>query len=188
MSFIQRFPFAEQTYVVVPGVLCSFVDSACYSCIHSSFFERFYVCSTIICIFLNYIYVTVRFSGAHSHFFLNDFLQSVAGRYQESKRPRDFILDLLKLHVPTLLIVQYGEGEGIAREGEKVQMDFKQFLHKFIQRNALKHSLLKEMSAIMVRACIHHATFDVQSIATVTNELRHIHLPLPTGLYRSRER
>ena len=92
-----------------------------------------------------------RFSGAHSHYFINDFLQSVAKRYEESKRSRDFVLDLLKLHVPTLLVIEYGEGEDTVKEGEKVQKDFKQFLHNFVLRNALKQSLLKEMSVIMVR-------------------------------------
>lgn len=91
-----------------------------------------------------------RISGAHAHYFINDFLQQVAVRYQKSNRARDFVLDLLKLHVPTLLVIQRGEGEEIAKEGEKVQRDFKQFLHSFIQRNALKQSLLKEMIVIMV--------------------------------------
>ena len=92
-----------------------------------------------------------RFSGAHSHYFINDFLQSVAKRYEQSKRSRDFVLDLLKLHVPTLLVIEYGEGDDTVKEGEKVQKDFKQFLHNFVRRNALKQSLLKEMSVIMVR-------------------------------------
>ena len=95
---------------------------------------------------------TCRFSGAHAHYFINDFLQSVAGMYQESGRARDFVLDLLWLNASGLLAIDPGTGERETskEEGEKVQKDFKQFLHNFIRRNALKHSLLGEMSVIMV--------------------------------------
>ncbi|CAI8008749.1 hypothetical protein GBAR_LOCUS5961, partial [Geodia barretti] len=93
--------------------------------------------------------VSERFSGAHSHYFINDFLQSVAGKYEESKA-KDFILDLLTLRVSGLLAIDpiAEEEEEIAR-GDKAQKDFKKFLHNFIRKNALKHSLLQEMAVIM---------------------------------------
>ena len=74
----------------------------------------------------------------------------MAGKYEESKA-KDFILDLLTLRVSGLLAIDpiAEEEEEIAR-GDKAQKDFKKFLHNFIRKNALKHSLLQEMAVIMV--------------------------------------
>lgn len=87
-----------------------------------------------------------RFSGAHAHYFIHDFLQSVARQYQESGRAKDFILDLLVIKVNRLLAIEPGDEEA----GGEVQRNFKGFLQDFIRRNALKHSLLLEMNSIMV--------------------------------------
>ena len=92
------------------------------------------------------LFSVVRFSGAHSHYFMNDFLQSVANRYQESKRPKDFVMDLLRLRVSGLLAIDPGEHDA----GEEVQKSFKNFLQSFIRRNALKQTLLREMSIKML--------------------------------------
>ena len=70
--------------------------------------------------------------------------------YEESGRAKDFVLDLLKLHVKELLAIDVGEGIEQEKTGEDVQKSFKQFLQNFIRRNALKHGLLKEMSIMMV--------------------------------------
>ena len=75
----------------------------------------------------------------------------MAERYQESGRAGEFVLDILKLHVKTLLANESGEEKEL-KEGEHVQDEFKKYLHSFIQRNALKHMLLKDMGIIMVSA------------------------------------
>ena len=88
-----------------------------------------------------------RFSGAQGHYFIPDFLQSVAKRYQENGRARDFVLDLLRVKVNKLLAVEPGEYEAA---GAEVQRNFRGFLQDFIRRNALKLALLREMKYIMV--------------------------------------
>ena len=92
---------------------------------------------------------------------MNDFLQSVAQRYKENDRAREFVLDLLKLHVKTLLANDSGKEDEL-KEGARVQNEFKIFLHNFIQRNRLKNHLLQKMSGIMV--CIYQYEY-IQSIS-----------------------
>lgn len=103
---------------------------------------------------VNYFSLNFRFSGAHSHYFIDGFLQSVAEKYQESKRGTDYILDLLKLPVKNLLAIDPEREvamENVTKTGEDVQSSFKQFLHEFITRNSLKHTLLMKMEIIMVK-------------------------------------
>ena len=87
-----------------------------------------------------------RFSGAHVHSFILDFLQSVAKRYQGSGRAKNFVLDLLAIRVPNLFAIERGEEAA----GEEVQKNFKTFLQDFIRRNDLNHALLSDMNVIMV--------------------------------------
>ena len=77
---------------------------------------------------------------------MKDFLQLVADRYKSDGRAGDFILDLLRLQVPKLLSIE--PGEEVA--GQEVQSEFKKFLQDFIRRNALKHTILTQTSAIVV--------------------------------------
>ena len=84
-----------------------------------------------------------RFSGAHAHNCIHDFLQSVAKRYEESGRAKDFVLDLLALRVFKLFAIE-------SEEDKAVQESFKASLLAFIRRNALKHALLSDMTVIMV--------------------------------------
>ena len=87
-----------------------------------------------------------RYSGAHAHYYVKDFLQKVADRYKSDSRAGEFVLDLLKLQVPKLLSIE--PGEEVA--GQEVQSEFKKFLQDFIRRNALKHTILTQTSAIVV--------------------------------------
>ena len=77
---------------------------------------------------------------------MNEFLQSIAIKYQEDRRARDFVVDLVKIRVPRLLAIEPGE----EKAGSEVQTSFKQFLQSYIRRNALKHTLLTHISHIMV--------------------------------------
>ena len=47
--------------------------------------------------------VVGRFQTARLHFYLSEFLKAIAQKYRESKRPVEFLLDLLKLNVGRLL-------------------------------------------------------------------------------------
>ena len=92
---------------------------------------------------------TSRFSGAQHHHYLLDFLKRVANRYCDDGRAGDFVMDLLKLKVPKLFAVEQG-GE----KDEEVRCMFTTFLRNYIHRNALKHTILKNMSKIMVRQAV----------------------------------
>ena len=86
---------------------------------------------------------TPRFSGAHRHHYLLDFLQSVAECYRDDERAGDLVVDLLKLQVPKLFAV-----EGGREEDEAVRCEFSRFLRKYI---LLECDILEKMSSIMVR-------------------------------------
>ena len=88
----------------------------------------------------------LRYSGAHGHYYIKDFLKSVANRYLVDGRAGDFVLDLLRLKVPRLLALEPGEEEA----GQAVQDEFKRFLQDFIRRNALKHTILSQITDIVV--------------------------------------
>ena len=53
--------------------------------------------------------VVTRFKSARLHYYLADFLRQIGQKYRETKRPVDFLIDLLKLRVENLLS---GEGAG----------------------------------------------------------------------------
>jgi len=85
-----------------------------------------------------------RFSGAQHHYYLLDFLQSVAKHYFDNGQAGDLIVDLLKLGVPKLSGVE-------GREDETVGHKFSRFLQGYISRHSLKHIILEKMGDIMVR-------------------------------------
>lgn len=47
--------------------------------------------------------VVTRFKSARLHFYLADFLRVIGQKYRETKRPVEFLTDLLKLGVENLL-------------------------------------------------------------------------------------
>ena len=86
---------------------------------------------------------TPRFSGAHHHHYLLNFLQSVARCYRDDGRAGDLVVDLLKLKVSKLFAV-----EGGREEDEAVRSEFSRFLQNYIH---LECDILEKMSNIMVR-------------------------------------
>ena len=90
--------------------------------------------------------ISDRYSGAHAHYYVTDFLRKVADRYNCEGRAGDFVLDLLKLQVPMLLSIEPRNEAA----GQEVQSEFKKFLQMFIRKNALKHTILTQTSAIVV--------------------------------------
>ena len=86
---------------------------------------------------MNIIYfVGCRFPGAHSHYFLSDFLQSVAESYAKEDKAYDYILHLLQLDCKLLSVAS-----GKERDGREVQDIFKKFLRNYIKRYSLKGTL-----------------------------------------------
>ena len=94
---------------------------------------------------------TPRFSGAHNHHYLLDFLQSVAEHYYQDGRAGDFIMHLLQLNVPKLFAVEVG-----GDKDEAVCRKFSSFLKNYILRCCLQHTLLNNMHRILVRKPSNH--------------------------------
>ena len=94
--------------------------------------------------------IVSRFGGARNHYFLLDFLTSVASAYLKDKRQKQFVTDLLQLKVPKLFAVEEGEDEEVRKEDLQVATKFSAFLKSYILRHALKHSLLNQMTDILV--------------------------------------
>ena len=92
------------------------------------------------------LYLEFRFTGEH-HRFLLDFLKSVANRYRQDSRAAEFILDLLLLEVPKLFTI---EGSQEAETATVISLEFTSFLRDFINRYALKHTILGQMGNILV--------------------------------------
>ena len=90
--------------------------------------------------------IPCRHSGAHAHFFIHDFLESVAKRYEESNRAKSFVLDLLAIKVSKLFAI---DTESETADAE-VQNNFKTFLCDYIKRNGIGHGLFSKMKVIMV--------------------------------------
>ena len=87
-----------------------------------------------------------RFSEAQHHYYLLNFLQSVAKHYFDNGQAGDLVVDLLKLGVPRLFAV-VAEG----KEDQAVSREFSHFLQGYISRYSLKHIILEKMGDIMVR-------------------------------------
>ncbi|KAL5475173.1 hypothetical protein EMCRGX_G027240 [Ephydatia muelleri] len=92
--------------------------------------------------------VTDRHSGANNHHFLLDFIKQVGAQYVTDKRPRDFILDLLKINVPMLFALpeKTDNGYDVAVE---VQSNLSTFVQEYIYDNGLKKGLLPRMSKML---------------------------------------
>lgn len=104
------------------------------------------------CSFIND--VVVSFGGASAHVYLLDFLKSVADSYLKDKRQQQFVMDLLQLKVPKLFAVEEGANETIEKEDETVARKFSAFLRNFINRHALKNSILNQMTTLLVNTSL----------------------------------
>ena len=90
-----------------------------------------------------------RHSGANNHHFLLEFIKQVGAQYVTDQRPRDFILDLLKINVPMLFALpeKTDNGYDVAVE---VQSNLSTFVQEYIYDNGLKKGLLPRMSKMLV--------------------------------------
>ena len=97
--------------------------------------------------------VVMRFGGARNHFFLQDFLLAVAAGYLADKRQTEFVLDLLQLKVPKLFGIEEGGDSTAEKDDAEVAKCFSLFLRTFINKHALKRSILNQMTTILVCTC-----------------------------------
>lgn len=89
-----------------------------------------------------------RFSGAHKHHFLLDFIKRVGECYAKDARST-FVLDILALNVPELFSLPETTDKGYSKAVE-VQGEVSTFVQTYIRRNSLKTSLLQKMNEILV--------------------------------------
>ena len=90
--------------------------------------------------------VVTRFEGARNHSVLLVFLKKVAEEgYLRDKRQQEFVMDLMKLNVPKLFAQKEGADETALREDTRVTRAFEEFLANYINKNALKKTIVIEM-------------------------------------------
>ena len=96
--------------------------------------------------------IVLRFGGARNHYFLLDFLKNVSNIYCTEARPAAFVVDLLQLKIPKLFATEeQGSDDDIAeKEDLEVSRRFSYFLRAYINRHALKQSVLSQMFTILV--------------------------------------
>ena len=99
--------------------------------------------------------IVSRFGGARNHYFLLDFLKSVSNSYLTEGRQGEFVINLLQLKVPKLFAMEEGSDEIAEKEDLEVARRFSLFLRAYINRHALKHSILGQMSTLLVRPYIY---------------------------------
>ena len=91
-----------------------------------------------------------RFSGAHEHRFLLNFIKTVGDRYVKDGRPQDFIIDLLSINVPKLFGLPADTDVREHSVAVEVQNEFTSYVLNYIRINTLKAGLLQKMSRILV--------------------------------------
>ena len=105
-----------------------------------------------------FVTLTYRFTGAHSHYFLEEFLQKVARNYLESSRAERFVLHLVQMRMKSFLTND-------CQRCIEIQVKFKRNLQDYIQRCCVKHYLLLLIDCILVslRHVEHNTHLDKQS-------------------------
>ena len=99
--------------------------------------------------------VVSRFVGAQHHGFLFDFLNTVSVVYLDDKRSQEFVFHLLELRVPKLFAVDDEEcDEGSKKEDIAIRDRFWKFLSDYITSNALKNTVVTQISRILVNLAI----------------------------------
>ena len=99
--------------------------------------------------------IVSRFGGARNHYFLLDFLKNVSNSYLTEARQAVFVIDLFQLKVPKLFAMEEGSDEIAEKEDLEVARKFSFFLRGFINRHALKQSILVQMSTLLVCTCMY---------------------------------
>ena len=94
--------------------------------------------------------IVARFGGGRNHYYLLDFLKSVSNSYLTEARQASFVVDLLQLKVPKLFAMEEGSDEIAEKEDLEVARRFSLFLRAYINRHALKQSILAQMSTLLV--------------------------------------
>ena len=97
--------------------------------------------------------IVSRFGGARNHYFLLDFLKNVSNSYLTEARQAVFVIDLFQLKVPKLFAIEEGSDEIAEKEDLEVARKFSFFLRGYINRLALKQSILAQMSTLLVCTC-----------------------------------
>ena len=92
---------------------------------------------------------THRFSGAQNHGFILEFLIHVSDNYRDERKAKQFVLDLLGMHLNGLFGVEQLTGKDHA--AQSVPITFQTFLREYIQRNHLTSAIIAHVTAIWVR-------------------------------------
>ena len=87
-----------------------------------------------------------RFSDPNCKKCVVGLLDRVGKAYKSGNKPKTFIMDLMKLDTPYLLFVKSPRDDD-----PKVDQLFMEMVRMFIQKNALRETLLIQVPAIMVR-------------------------------------
>lgn len=95
--------------------------------------------------------IVSRFVGARHHEFLFNFLDTVSCVYLNDKRSPEFVFHLLELRVPKLFAVDDEESDEVIRKEDiAIREKFLRFLSDYINSNALKNTIINQISRIMV--------------------------------------
>lgn len=102
---------------------------------------------------ISYFTCLFRFTDAQHHKVLLEFIETVAKRYKNQDRAKDFVLDLLHLDVSGLFVTDT-EGSTSTLQSDilasSVPDEFSNFLTDYIQRNNLQETILGEVEIIWV--------------------------------------
>ena len=94
--------------------------------------------------------VVSRFPGAKSHSFFLEFLSKVEASYIKRGRNREFMIDILTMKVPKLFAVN----SATQIDDLEVVEKFRVQLRQHINNNALKLSIVSNLSRILVSWCM----------------------------------
>jgi len=76
-------------------------------------------------------------------------MKRVGDAYKSARKQRNFVIDLMKLDIPKLLLV-----ESYKPDDPNVEQMFIDMIRTFVQRNALRDILMGQITTIMVNGII----------------------------------
>ena len=87
-----------------------------------------------------------RFSSSvYCRIYIVSLLERISQVYKSSKKHNMFVMDLMKLDVPNLFLVQSNKEDAL-----KVEQRFIGMVRTFIQKNTLQDVILSQIPSIMV--------------------------------------
>jgi len=95
------------------------------------------------------IILSCRFSDDHCKKCIVNLLKRVGDAYKSGRKQANFVLDLMKLDIPNLLVV-----ESPKQDDPNVEHLFIEMIHAFVQRNALRGAIMGQIATIMVSSVI----------------------------------